>query len=236
MREVTCPWCGHKSEPADARFIAESPSLCGDPMLGADQMLRFRPCRFNTDSQPIDPGGTTATRPACPACRCEWPESMWEANRTSIIHVADAQTADELLRSARSRLAKLGYTLETANQTELGEAFTEPSLTPRIAVLKCRHEDSCDIVLLAIDPPHTQADVAVTNHCPSQTQARLHIVISPDATLPPSLFSSTGKPLLDRFLQSNDWPVNCHATPPCDDMWAAVVLLSLEQAQGVAHA
>jgi len=236
MRDVTCPWCGHKSEAADARFIAESPSLCGDPLLGPDQMLRFRPSRFSTGSQPIDPNGTTATRPACPACRCEWPERIWAANRTSIIHVADAQTADDLLRSARSRLAKLGYTLETANQAGLSAAFTEPSITPRIAAIECNSKDGCDVVLLTIDPPLTQPDVAVTDHSPSQAQARLHIVISPNAALPPNLFSSTGQPRLDRFSRSDDWPANCHATPMCDDMWAAVVLLSLDRGQGAAHA
>ena len=236
MREVTCPWCGHKSEAADARFIAESPSLCGDPILGPDQMLRFRPCRFSIGSQPIDPIGATATRPACPACRCEWPERIWAANRTSIIHVADAQTADKLLHSARSRLAKLGYTLETANPDGLGAAFTKPSITPRIAAIECRYEDGCDVVLLTIDPPLTQPDVAVTDHFPSQVQARLHIVMSPDAALPTNLISSTGQPRLDRFSRSDDWPANCLATPTCDDMWAAVVLLSLDRGQGVAHA
>jgi hypothetical protein len=141
-----------------------------------------------------------------------------------------------LLRSARSRLAKLGYTLETANPAGLGAAFTETSLTLRIAAMECRHEDGCDVVLLAIDPPLTQPDVAVTDHFPSHAQARLHIVISPDAALPPNLISSTGQPRLDRFSRSDDWPANCHATPTCDDMWAAVVLLSLDRAQGVAHA
>ena len=236
MREVTCPWCGHKSEAADARFIAESPSLCGDPILGPDQMLRFRPSQFNTSSQPIDPKGTTATRPACPTCRREWPKRIWTANRMSIIHVADAQTANELLRSARSRLAKIGYTLETANPDGLDAAFTEPSTTPRIAAIECHYEDRCDVVLLTIDPPLTQPDVAVTDHLPSQAQAQLHIVISSDGALPPSLISSTGQPRPDRFSRNNDWPANCHAIPMCDDMWATVVLLSLDRAQGVAHA
>ncbi|MBT5583536.1 MAG: hypothetical protein P8M32_06505 [Phycisphaerales bacterium] len=77
MLIAICPHCGISVESMDARFIAESTDLIGDPVLGSDIPLRFRPTSFNAAAEPIDPGGTPSPRPACPSCRAEWPCGHW---------------------------------------------------------------------------------------------------------------------------------------------------------------
>lgn len=80
MLTVTCPTC-HATIPSHkARFISESPALMGDPVLGPDAALRFRPMRFTAGGFPVDPTGAEATRPACPDCRAEWPVGFWKAH------------------------------------------------------------------------------------------------------------------------------------------------------------
>ncbi|MBT4767335.1 MAG: hypothetical protein HOO04_03140, partial [Phycisphaerae bacterium] len=55
MLIAICPHCGISVESMDARFIAESSDLLGDPVLGSDIPLRFRPTSFNAAAEPIDP-------------------------------------------------------------------------------------------------------------------------------------------------------------------------------------
>lgn len=74
---IACPRCGHAFDAASCRFIAESPASGLDPLAGvalpADAALRFLPSRFSAEGFPIDPGGSTCRRPACPRCREEIP-------------------------------------------------------------------------------------------------------------------------------------------------------------------
>jgi ribosomal protein S27AE len=89
MLTLTCPNCGTSVESANARFISESPTLLGDPILGPDAPLRFRPVKFTAGGFPVDPAGFEATRPACPKCRAEWPVGFW----STAPHGADAADA-----------------------------------------------------------------------------------------------------------------------------------------------
>ncbi len=87
MLRVTCPSCGAQVEASNARYVACSPSLVGDPVLGPEAALRFRPTRFDAGGTPIDPEGAPTTTPACPVCRAAWPDSIW---RTTCKRATDA--------------------------------------------------------------------------------------------------------------------------------------------------
>ncbi len=77
MLIVTCPSCDQVIQASDSRFVAESPDLMGDPVLGPDHPLRFRPMTFDADGIPLDPSGALAPTPACPLCRAKWPSDHW---------------------------------------------------------------------------------------------------------------------------------------------------------------
>jgi hypothetical protein len=74
-RALACPHCGLAVDAAALRFIAEDPDCGEDPLAGvsipAGSALRFLPSRFDAEGFPIDPGGRSTRRPACPHCREE---------------------------------------------------------------------------------------------------------------------------------------------------------------------
>ena len=77
---ASCPNCWNAFRPTDVRFIAEHPSLMGDPLAGPAEGLRFRSSRFDLQGNAIDPEGKTCTRLACPACHVEMPRALLEAD------------------------------------------------------------------------------------------------------------------------------------------------------------
>ncbi len=79
VQQAACPNCWHTFRPTDVRFIAEHPSLQGDPVSGPAEGLRFRSSRFDLQGNALDPEGRTCTRMACPACHVEMPRALLES-------------------------------------------------------------------------------------------------------------------------------------------------------------
>ncbi len=73
-----CPVCWLHFDAGDALSIAVHEALHGDPVLGAESMLRFHPTRFNDVGQAIDPMGLVCTELACPHCRRRLPPGFLE--------------------------------------------------------------------------------------------------------------------------------------------------------------
>jgi len=73
---VTCPLCWLKFDIGDAMSIATHENLRGDPILGADEMLRFLPTCFNDFGIAIDSMGLPAPDVACPHCRKKLPTNF----------------------------------------------------------------------------------------------------------------------------------------------------------------
>jgi hypothetical protein len=59
-------------------WIAQHPDLVGDPRLGADQLQRFLPTRFNVQGAAIDSRGFACHGLACPKCHLGVPRAMFE--------------------------------------------------------------------------------------------------------------------------------------------------------------
>lgn len=78
LESVQCSHCWQRFGTADVKFIAESPTLAGDPILGPDEALRFAPSRFDPTGAAIDPGGGRCRRLACPRCHSEVPRAALE--------------------------------------------------------------------------------------------------------------------------------------------------------------
>ena len=68
---MQCPFCQSQCTPAEIRFLAED-TLRGDPVLGPEAAVRFRPIHFTPDGHAIAPDGSASTTPACPSCRAAW--------------------------------------------------------------------------------------------------------------------------------------------------------------------
>jgi hypothetical protein len=65
---ITCPHCWTMFHPGEVLWVSKDPSLHGDPVLGADEQLRFLPTRFTVEGLAIDVNGATCTKLACPKC------------------------------------------------------------------------------------------------------------------------------------------------------------------------
>lgn len=68
LSKVECPHCWNKFSPADVMWIATHPDLRGDPVLSADDALRFVPTRFTPSGAAIDAQGSVCQSLACPRC------------------------------------------------------------------------------------------------------------------------------------------------------------------------
>lgn len=64
-----CPHCWSTLYRDELLNVAVHESLRGDPLLGPDEMLRFRAKSFNQQNFPLDATGTPCLEHACPHCR-----------------------------------------------------------------------------------------------------------------------------------------------------------------------
>lgn len=73
-----CPHCWHRFRPDEVLWIAAHPELVGDPLLSAEDAVRFLPSRFTPDGQALDSLGGRTRRLACPRCHLEIPQLVLE--------------------------------------------------------------------------------------------------------------------------------------------------------------
>ena len=108
-RTVTCPNCNEPFASTQVRFVAEHPSLAGDPVAGPQEQLRFRPSRFDSAGNAIDPAGQRCARTACPSCHCQVPRRSLVDKSLAVTVVATgsgnptpvvAAALEDLVRSA----------------------------------------------------------------------------------------------------------------------------------------
>jgi hypothetical protein len=67
--QARCPHCWSPLFSNQLLSIATHESLRGDPLLGPDEMLRFKPDSFNSQDLALDETGTPCLEHACPHCR-----------------------------------------------------------------------------------------------------------------------------------------------------------------------
>ncbi len=79
LAQTTCPHCWHEFAPQDVLFVASHEDLRGDPRLGPDEMLRFRPSRFNPMGHAFDARNLACQDMACPRCHLPIPEVLLTA-------------------------------------------------------------------------------------------------------------------------------------------------------------
>jgi|WetSurMetagenome_2_1015567.scaffolds.fasta_scaffold85201_1 hypothetical protein len=76
--KITCPYCWREFPAEDIQYIARHPELVGDPVLGANEYLRFSPARFTVEGHAMDPRGQPTADLACPRCHLQISEMMLE--------------------------------------------------------------------------------------------------------------------------------------------------------------
>ncbi len=205
MRNFTCPWCGVPASSSDPRFIAASPSLQGDPVLGPDHQLRFRPTRFDAGGCPIDPEGTLSPIPACQSCRHEWPAAIWSSKSAGLLQITGGVATDvaaRLCSMGGQRLRALDYQLTEVSDGGLHEPVADSAECPRIAALTITSPGgSHSTVFIAAGetpgPPDVVLAAEDSGICSTQSTATL-VRLVPGTDLPPNLISSNGQVLLDR--------------------------------------
>jgi len=120
LRRVRCPHCWHRFAPWECLFVAGHESLRGDPVAGPDEFIRFRPSRFTSDGQAIDPGGVECRDIACPRCHLHIPRALLEFPPVSISIVGAPASGKSYYLAAmtwrlRRVLPRLGWTLADAD-------------------------------------------------------------------------------------------------------------------------
>src|SRR5437764_1108501 len=76
LPRTTCPYCWHQYPPDEVLYVACHEDLRGDVRLGEDEMLRFRPSRFNLAGHALDARGMPCQALACPRCHLGIPEAL----------------------------------------------------------------------------------------------------------------------------------------------------------------
>lgn len=76
--DILCPHCWQKFDSEYLLYIAQHPSLIGDPVLGASAQQRFAPTAFNALGLALDGAGVPCNEMACPRCHLPIPASVIE--------------------------------------------------------------------------------------------------------------------------------------------------------------
>lgn len=76
LATVTCPHCWHAFPLDEILWVSRHAELLGDPVLGPDAPLRFRPSRFTVEGDALDARDTPCQLLACPHCHLLIPRSM----------------------------------------------------------------------------------------------------------------------------------------------------------------
>jgi hypothetical protein len=79
LPKLTCPHCWNVFPPEEILWISQHSELLGDPVLGAEAAVRFRPSRFNAKGEALDGRDVPCQHLACPRCHLELPRAVIEA-------------------------------------------------------------------------------------------------------------------------------------------------------------
>jgi hypothetical protein len=89
---LMCPVDWKRFDSGDLMHVAVHESLRGDPLLGADQMLRFHASHFDDRLRALDPRGIPCTEIACPHCHRTLPQGFVDTP-THILSIVGDQSA-----------------------------------------------------------------------------------------------------------------------------------------------
>jgi hypothetical protein len=129
----TCPICWTRFNAGDALSIAIHENLRGDPILGSDARLRFRPTRFNDEGLALDPMGLACTDIACPHCRRQLPPGYLDMPH-QILSIVGAPSAGKSYY-----LAVLSRMLQEKLPTDFGLAFKDADPTGNLLLNQMRN-------------------------------------------------------------------------------------------------
>jgi hypothetical protein len=108
LPKLTCPHCWHVFPPEQILWISQHSELLGDPVLGAEAAVRFRPSRFNARGEALDGRDIPCQHLACPRCHLELPRAVIEAEPLFMSIVgAPASGKSHLLASMTWALRRL---------------------------------------------------------------------------------------------------------------------------------
>lgn len=108
LPKLTCPHCWHVFPPDQILWISQHAELLGDPVLGAEAPVRFRPSRFNARGEALDGRDIPCQHLACPRCHLELPRAVIEAEPLFMSIVgAPASGKSHLLASMTWALRRL---------------------------------------------------------------------------------------------------------------------------------
>lgn len=79
LPRVVCPHCWNVFPPDQILWISQHAELMGDPVLGAEAPVRFRPSRFNARGEALDGRDVPCQHLACPRCHLALPRAVIEA-------------------------------------------------------------------------------------------------------------------------------------------------------------
>ncbi len=149
---TTCPQCWSPFPSSDVRFIAESPTLAGDPIVGSDEPLRFLPTRFDRQGRAIDPGGAVCMRMACPVCHLELPPALLEVGQTVVSVVGAPSSGKSVLLAAATFTMRSGLVVPGLDFADIDPSLNDltidlegtlfKSATPEVPTMIAKTETS----------------------------------------------------------------------------------------------
>jgi hypothetical protein len=134
------------------RFIAESPTLVGDPIVGSEEPLRFLPTRFDRQGRAIDPGGAVCMRLACPVCHLELPPALLEVGQTVVSIVGAPSSGKSVLLAAATFTMRSGLVVPGLDFADIDPSLNDltidlegtlfKSVTPEVPTMIAKTETS----------------------------------------------------------------------------------------------
>lgn len=116
---LRCPCCWEFFSASELVCIAAHPDLVGDPILGEDAMLRFKPEQTNAAGLPLDSKGVPCSEYACPHCHCKLPP-FFTCTRQHIISLVGVPAAGKSYY-----LTSMVHELETMFPRDFGMPFRD---------------------------------------------------------------------------------------------------------------
>lgn len=146
--DILCPHCYRRFDSEYLLYIAQHPTLTGDPVLGPGAGKRFAPTAFNAMGLALDAAGTPCAEMACPRCHLPIPASVIEEPSYCCSIVGAPSSGKTYFLTAL--LHRLRHVLPAQFDTSLLDA--DPRLNAMLngyenAVFRAPHPDKVAILL-----------------------------------------------------------------------------------------